>query len=135
MYRSDTEMTIREGKAKTFLSYEIKYIGTERVDEPHRWSRVAHFEISRDGVVIGEAAPRLNHYKKMNQAIGTPTVISRLDEDLYLSLVQVDPKAKMASLSVVVEPLVWWLWFGGGVMLLGSIIAGWPARRRKEKVA
>jgi cytochrome c-type biogenesis protein CcmF len=135
VYRSDTEMTIREGKAKTFLSYEIKYIGTERVDEPHRWSRVAHFEISRDGVVIGEAAPRLNHYKKMNQAIGTPTVISRLDEDLYLSLVQVDPKAKMASLSVVVEPLVWWLWFGGGVMLLGSIIAGWPARRRKEKVA
>jgi cytochrome c-type biogenesis protein CcmF len=135
VYRSDTEMTIREGQAKTFLSYEIKYIGTERVDEPHRWSRVAHFEISKDGEVIGEAAPRLNHYKKMNQAIGTPTVISRLDEDLYLSLVQVDPEAKMASLSVVVEPLVWWLWFGGGVMLLGSIIAGWPTRRRKEKTA
>ena len=71
----------------------------------------------------------------MNQAIGTPTVMSGLDEDLYLSLVQVDPEGQMASLSVVVEPLVIWLWAGGGVMLLGSIIAGWPTRRRREEAA
>jgi cytochrome c-type biogenesis protein CcmF len=133
VYRSETEMTIREGKAKSFLGYDITYTGTERVDEPHRWSRVAHFQVSKDGEHIGDASPRLNHYKKMGQAIGTPTVISRLDEDLYLSLVQVDTEGKMASLSVVVEPLVWWLWFGGGVMLLGSVISGWPAARRKEE--
>ena len=71
----------------------------------------------------------------MNQSIGTPTVMSGLDEDLYLSLVQVDPEGQMASLSVVVEPLVIWLWAGGGVMLLGSIIAGWPTRRRREEAA
>jgi len=38
-------------------------------------------------------------------------------------------------LSVVVEPLVIWLWVGGGVMLLGCIIAGWPTRRRREEAA
>jgi len=132
VYRSETEMTIREGKSKSFEGYEITYTGTERLDEPHRWSRVARFDVKKGDSSLGTAEPRLNHYKKMNQAIGTPTVISGLDEDLYLSLVQVDPEGKMASLSVVVEPLVWWLWFGGGVMLLGSIIAGWPARRREE---
>jgi cytochrome c-type biogenesis protein CcmF len=101
------------------------------VDEAHRWSRVARFQIEKDGDDIGIAEPRLNHYKKMNQAIGTPTVISRLDEDLYLSLVQVDPDADMASLSIVVEPLVWWLWSGGGVMLFGCIVSGWPTRKRQ----
>jgi cytochrome c-type biogenesis protein CcmF len=132
VYRSETEMTIREGDQKAFMGYEITYTGTERIDEPHRWSRVARFDIVKNGEDLGTAEPRLNHYKKMNQAIGTPTVISGLDQDLYLSLVQVDPEAKMASLSVVVEPLVWWLWFGGGVMLFGSIVAGWPSQRRRE---
>ena len=132
VYRSETEMTLREGSTKSFMNYDITYTGSERQDEPHRWSRVANFEITKNGRDLGKAAPRLNHYKKMNQAIGTPTVISGWDEDLYLSLVQVDPEAKMASLSVVVEPLVWWLWFGGGVMLFGSLIAGWPSQRRRE---
>ena len=76
--------------------------------------------------------PRLNHYKAMNQAIGTPAVLSGLDEDLYLSLVQVDVEGAMASLSVVVEPLVAWIWIGGGIMLLGTLVAAWPARRRRE---
>ena len=135
VYRSETEMTIREGSTKSFMGYDITYTGTERLDEPHRWSRVARFDIAKDGDDLGQAEPRLNHYKKMNQAIGTPTVMSGLDEDLYLSLVQVDPEGKMASLSVVVEPLVIWLWVGGGVMLLGCIIAGWPTRRRREEAA
>ena len=117
------------------MGYDITYTGTERLDEPHRWSRVARFDIAKDGKDLGQAEPRLNHYKKMNQSIGTPTVMSGLDEDLYLSLVQVDPEGQMASLSVVVEPLVIWLWAGGGVMLLGSIIAGWPTRRRREEAA
>lgn len=132
VYRSETEMTIREGNTKSFMGYDITYTGTERLDEPHRWSRVARFDIHKGEEALGVAEPRLNHYKKSNQAIGTPTVMSGLDEDLYLSLVQVDTEGKMASLSVVVEPLVWWLWFGGGVMLLGSIVAGWPTRRRKD---
>ena len=135
VYRSETEMTIREGSTKSFMGYDITYTGTERLDEPHRWSRVARFDIAKDGEGVGQAEPRLNHYKKMNQAIGTPTVMSGLDEDLYLSLVQVDPEGRMASLSVVVEPLVIWLWVGGGVMLAGCIIAGWPARRRREEAA
>jgi len=135
VYRSETEMTIREGKTKSFMGYDITYTGTERLDEPHRWSRVARFDIDKDGENLGQAEPRLNHYKKMNQSIGTPTVMSGLDEDLYLSLVQVDPEGKMASLSVVVEPLVIWLWAGGGVMLLGCVIAGWPTRRRREDAA
>ena len=79
-------MTIREGSTKSFMGYDITYTGTERLDEPHRWSRVARFDIAKDGEGVGQAEPRLNHYKKMNQAIGTPTVMSGLDEDLYLSL-------------------------------------------------
>jgi cytochrome c-type biogenesis protein CcmF len=133
VYRAETEITLREGSTKVFEGYSLTYTRTWKADEPHRWSRVAEFAVEKDGVSLGTVEPKLNHYKKMNQAIGTPAVLSGLDEDLYLSLVAVDVDAKMASLSVVVEPLVAWIWLGGGVMLIGTIFAAWPARRRREE--
>jgi cytochrome c-type biogenesis protein CcmF len=133
VYRQDAEMTIQKGDTKSFAGYDITFLETVRQDEPHRWSRVARLEIARNGRSVGTAEPRLNHYKRSRQAIGTPAVLTALDEDLYLSLVQVDVEAELASLSVVVEPLVVWIWIGGGVMLLGTLIAAWPVRRRREE--
>jgi cytochrome c-type biogenesis protein CcmF len=131
-YRVDMDMTIRKGDTKSFSGYDITYVDTERQDEPHRWSRVARFDVARDGKPLGRVEPRLNHYKAMNQAIGTPAVLTALDEDLYMSLVQVDVEAGLASVSLVVEPLVVWIWIGGGVMLLGTLLAAWPMGRRRE---
>jgi len=34
-------------------------------------------------------------------------------------------------LRVIVEPLVVWLWIGGGVMAFGTLLAAWPGRRRR----
>jgi cytochrome c-type biogenesis protein CcmF len=134
-YRVDADMTIRKGDTKSFSGYDITYVDTERQDEPHRWSRVAFFDVSLDGKPLGRVEPRLNHYKAMNQAIGTPAVLTALDEDLYMSLVQVDVEAELASVSLVVEPLVVWIWIGGGVMLLGTLLAAWPMGRRREDEA
>jgi len=131
-YRKDADLTIRQGATKSFAGYDITYRDTERLDEPHRWSRVARFDVARDGEPLGTVEPRLNHYKAMNQAIGTPAVMSAPDEDLYMSLVQVDVDAELASVSLVVEPLVMWIWIGGGVMLIGTVFAAWPIRRRRE---
>ena len=35
------------------------------------------------------------------------------------------------TLRVIVQPLVLWLWIGGGVMALGTVLAAWPGRRRR----
>ena len=51
-----------------------------------------------------------------------------LDDALAVLLgVNVDERAGTASLDVLREPLVWWLWFGGGLMLLGTLVAAWPS--------
>jgi len=33
---------------------------------------------------------------------------------------------------VTIQPLVWWLWFGGGVMALGTVLAAVPGRSRRS---
>ncbi len=35
-----------------------------------------------------------------------------------------------AVIGVNVQPLIVWLWIGGMVMALGTVLAAWPARRR-----
>jgi len=53
---------------------------------------------------------------------------STLREDLYVILVGVEDNG-LASFRLLVNPLVVWLWIGGGLLLLGGAAAWWPSRR------
>jgi cytochrome c-type biogenesis protein CcmF len=128
-------VTVPVGQATALGDYVMTFTGSEWEEQPHRRSLVARFNVERNGEDLGDIAPRLNHYAGMGSPIGTPEVHSGLDEDLYVSLINVDEVANVASIQVLVEPLVWWLWFGGGVMMVGTIISAWPSRRRRETAA
>ncbi len=125
-------VTFRQGETKEVHGYALTYVGSEWQEAPHRSSLVARVSVERQGSALGTVEPRLNRYKSMGSPIGTPKVLTSLREDLYLSLINVDEEAGMASFEVLREPLVWWLWFGGGLMLLGTVVAAWPSRRQAQ---
>jgi cytochrome c-type biogenesis protein CcmF len=65
--------------------------------------------------------------------MGSPAVISRLQEDLYVSAVQV--ASDQVSVRVYIQPLVLWVWVGGILLVLGALVAplpGYRAKRREE---
>jgi cytochrome c-type biogenesis protein CcmF len=78
---------------------------------------------------MGEEHPRLNFYRSSQQPIASPAVASSLTKDLYLTLMAFDQEENHATVRVIVNPAVAWLWIGGGVMGLGALIAVWPRRR------
>jgi len=129
-YSTEHRTTFSEGAPTAVGDYTLTYQGSEWVEEPHRRSMVAHFDIQRGDRELGAATPRLNHYPTMGQPIGTPAVLSGLGEDLYLNLVNVEESSGTASLEVLVRPLVWWLWFGGGLIALGISVSLIPGRKR-----
>jgi len=130
-YRTEQTYTIPEGETATFERYGLRYVGPRTVDEPHRRAEIADFEVLIGDRVVAELSPRVNHYVANGQPIPTPAVESSLVEDLYLSLVRVDEGAGTASIQVIKQPLVWWLWFGGLMVFGGGILAGWPTRRSR----
>ena len=71
----------------------------------------------------------MNRYP--TQTIGTPAVLSRIGEDLYLSAMQIDDKGAYVGIRAYINPMVYWVWIAAGVMLIGCLIALWPARRRE----
>ncbi len=131
-FKQEQELSIALGESAEFAGYTIGYLGADRIDEPHRSStraRLAVFEGRHD---LGEVAPMLVQYPRMSQTMGTPAVISRISEDLYLSAVRVS--SDRASIRAYVEPLVVWVWIGGLLITLGGLIAAAPrpARARKK---
>jgi cytochrome c biogenesis factor len=82
--------------------------------------------------------PRLNYYQMSDQPIGTPSVRSRLNEDFYLSLMAYAQNGSSATIHVIVNPAVIWIWIGGGIAVLGALLAissvGFGGERARERV-
>jgi cytochrome c-type biogenesis protein CcmF len=56
-----------------------------------------------------------------------PGVRSSVEDDFYALLVAWQPMgAAGATFKVYVNPLVNWIWAGGLVFILGTLIAAWP---------
>jgi cytochrome c-type biogenesis protein CcmF len=53
--------------------------------------------------------------------------------DVYLTLVASPDQDGRITLGVQLSPLMVWLWIGGGVIVLGTGVAVWPARRARRR--
>ncbi len=130
-YRQETEITMKVGETAQWNGYSVGFVGSERVQESHRLSSRASLAVFEGSDDLGELVPALNSYPRMAQSMGTPAVLTRPLEDLYISLVRVGPG--QVSLRVFLQPGLLWIWIGGLLMVLGSLVAALPAMRRRRK--
>lgn len=81
-------------------------------------------------------APAITKYTNLGINVGTPSVKTGLFEDLYLTLESpVLKDSNKARIKVFIKPLVLWLWIGGGLMAVGTLLAAFPGRRRRPTAA
>ena len=82
-------------------------------------------------------APARTTYKGRGQAVPTPSVATGLTRDIYLTLGDPVPteSSDVARLSVSIKPMVAWMWAGGALMAVGTLLAAFPGRRRRRPTA
>ena len=127
-YAAETELRLREGAVATVGSHTLEYQGMDETEDPEKTTIAALVRV--DGGVVYR--PAINRFRFGNQSIGTPSVKTSLTEDVYLTLLEPpenpdDP----VVIRVVLQPLVTWLWIGGGLMAIGTALAAFPGRRRR----
>jgi hypothetical protein len=97
------------------------------VSHPNRQAEEARVRI--DGKVY---RPAISQYVGGGSAIGTPSVHSTPKDDVYVTLVDAPQQpGDPATIGVIVQPLIMWLWLGGGIVVIGTLMAAWPGRRRR----
>jgi cytochrome c-type biogenesis protein CcmF len=123
-------------------TYSLTYEGISSSREANfdRWA--ALLSIQKDGTAVGAMTTERRFYRVNQQMVTEVGIRSTMVEDLYVILADVedfegivanDPDAQRIVAQVMVNPLVGWIWYGGVILTIGSLIALWPAadvRRR-----
>ncbi len=135
-YKVHTSGTVKMGQALEVGGYKVRFDGLSNGTEPHRtWTGADVTIISPTGAESphhGKAAPRMSFYERQTDPVGSPAVDESPLHDVYVSLLSFDPAAKTASFNAWVFPLVGWIWYAIPVLVLGSLIAMWPQRKRDD---
>jgi cytochrome c-type biogenesis protein CcmF len=121
------ELNLTQGVEARWGGHTFELVGFEKSSDD-RSTRVSA-RVLVDGT---ERAPAVTKYTKMGQNIGTPSVLTSLTKDVYLTLespVRMDSGA--ARIKVFVKPMIVWIWIGGALMVLGTFLAMFPGRRRR----
>jgi cytochrome c-type biogenesis protein CcmF len=85
--------------------------------------------------VTGTVEPKMNFYPTSSQPVPTPQVNSSIGGDLYANLQAFKPDGSSATIRLIYEPLVPWIWFGGLIVVIGSVLSILPAQARAGAAA
>lgn len=139
-FQQTTNVTLAQGESVQIGNYELLYTGLTTQRESNATQFGAQLEIFRDGKMelVGSMMPRRNVYDKTpEQPTSEVGLRMSLVEDVYVVLNGWESGGATATFSIFINPLMVWMWIGGLVLTLGTIIAAWPhpAQRRSPVVS
>ena len=137
VFQTETQGTISQGQSISIDQYTVTYRSLAEFNTPDgRNVARAVVDIQKDGKSMGQLFPRRDYYYDAQQPMSLPGVRSTLEDDLYVLLVDWEPISEMgATFKIYHNPLVNWLWIGGFVFILGTLVAAWPEREVEPKKA
>ena len=93
-------------------------------------------KVYQNGKLIDTLLPERRFYAK-EEPTTEVALRSRFKEDLYVVLAGFNPDNNKAVIHVFLNPLVSWIWIGGLVFMLGTVICLIPDKHEKamQKVA
>ena len=133
-FKQDQEATLRPGESLTVGAYTVRFRELWANDEPHRFVIGARVSVLKGEREIGALSPRLNYYRGRSEPVPTPAVRSRFANDLYLNLMAFERDGSHATLSVMVQPLISWIWTGGLIVALGALIGVLPLQKKQRRL-
>ncbi len=113
-------------------SYTLRMAGYEEGETPnYSYGRVA-LEAFKNGKLIRVMKPEKRFYKAGDgQSTTEVELYSTPREDLYVIFAGISGNQQSYEITVHVNPLVWWVWFGTGIMFFGTLITLLPDGRRR----
>ncbi|HEY9077651.1 MAG TPA: heme lyase CcmF/NrfE family subunit [Anaerolineaceae bacterium] len=127
-FQTETQGTVSKGGSLKLGSYTVTFLNLDEFDlADGRNVARATVSVSRDGQPLGTLHPRRDYYYAHQQSMTIPGVRSSLEDDLYVLLVDWQAiSSQGVTFKIYHNPLVNWLWIGGIVFILGTMIAAWP---------
>ncbi len=129
-YSVEREATLQRGQDLTVGPYKVRFDGLKGSQQPTHLRVEGAFRVFNNGDDLGTLSPALKFFPSQKSPIGRAVHRSTLSEDLYVILSGFSEiEQNQATVKVLVRPLVSWIWIGGFIMGLGTLVAIWPMGR------
>jgi len=135
-FRVQREATLKPGDSIELKSpfghtYKFTHVGISQYEALNRVVSAATVQVEVDGrpagLLTSEKRQHVDSFKRPTFEPSTEVGIrSGLREDLYLVFAGAVNGTEEAVYRFNINPLVWWVWFGGFVLSFGGIVTMWP---------
>jgi cytochrome c-type biogenesis protein CcmF len=133
-YQAEVQVALAAGESIDVEGYTLTYTGYDyrlSEEEGNKIRNQAVLDVYRGGRKVATVRPERNLHSNVDGAVTEVALRSNLKEDLYVVLASLESDG-LAAFQVLVNRLVVWLWIGGVVLIIGTLIAAWPARRQRR---
>ena len=135
-FKREREATLKPGQSVELSSpfghtYRFTHVGISQYEALNRIVSAATVEVAKNGrragLMSSEKRQHVDSFKRPTFEPSTEVAIrSNLQEDVYIVFAGAVNGTEEAVYRFNVNPLVWWVWFGGLVLALGGLITMWP---------
>jgi cytochrome c-type biogenesis protein CcmF len=135
-FKREREATLKPGESVEMDSpfghtYQFTHLGISQYESLNRIVSAATVQVTKDGKAAGlmtsEKRQHVDSFKRPTFEPSTEVGIrSNLQEDLYIVFAGSVDGTEEAVYRFNINPLVWWVWFGGLVLALGGVVTMWP---------
>ena len=132
LYKIEYQVALAEGETVTVKDYTLEHEGfwVETTPGKHRFA--TPLGVYRDNKRIATLVPEKNFHWNVEQWVTEVAIRTSLKEDLYVILSSMAEDGS-ATFQILINPLVVWLWIGGGLLLVGTTVAIWPSEAQSSK--
>ena len=145
-FRNELQVALQPGETATLRSpfgydYTFTHIGISQFKALNRYVSAATVDVKRNGERVGVIRSEKRQHFSCRIAVSpcppgaeTPSfqpsteagIRSDLREDIYVVFAGATEDAEGAVYRFTLNPLVWWVWFGGVILVVGGVIVMWP---------
>ena len=128
------EVTMRRGETIHWAGRQVCFRSLNQRDLADKFVVEAKLEVSDGSGTPYVLLPARLFYRSQNQWSTRVAVHSTWGSDFY-GILQGGTGENQITLSLIENPLMRWLWLGGGMAVAAALLLAWPNRRRAASSA
>ncbi|HEV8120043.1 MAG TPA: heme lyase CcmF/NrfE family subunit [Candidatus Polarisedimenticolia bacterium] len=135
VFKREATATLSRGDSFSVGRFTLTLEEMVSRDTPNHEFLGARLAVLDSGRRVGTLVPGQNFYKAGQDPSSEVDIRSTPREDLYLIMSGFDPQQGRVTVKAYLNPLLAWIWIGGGTLLVGSWLAMLPDLRERRRAA
>jgi len=137
-FDSEKEFGLKKDETNHLSGYTFVLQNIREEERPNHYAWIADLHVSDASgkeIVLLHPEKRIYFHRNPDPERRQPhselDIYSTMKQDIYSIFNSVDLENGVAYLKIMINPLVNWVWFGGFIFVLGTLVALWPPKKEK----